>query len=210
MLLIKKIVVTLLTIPHFLVSCNHNQNLKKQQFDRGKSSSVYELCIIPVYKTEWIDGEGYQNDTMACCCPVGQLFEQLNVYILDIDSFVSKAYNQTKDGYPIQVSPELFSALYPNKVNKDEELRLIYDQTGVDGIVRKLATRSIRDWEENDYEKFKYIVYICWQHNLFFYCQTDDETLRFKWYVSGRKSLMKNYYSLSNKNDVWFNPLTEE
>lgn len=211
---LKTIFVAILTMTIFLVSLNcyvsRSSYLMKQQVERGNLYGIYELSVIPMYKSEWIDGVGYQNDTMVCCCSIGQLYEQVNIYVLDKNSFVRKVYHQIKEGYPLQVSPEVFSKQYSNKVNEDEELKDIYEHTGIDGIVNKLATRSIRDWERNDYEKFKYIVYICWKHDFFFYHETDDEILQFKWFVSGRKSLVENYYNLSNKKDVWYNPLSEE
>lgn len=193
-----------------IVSCKSgifsNGDLKKQQFNRGKMYNHYELCVFLIYKTEWKDDNiGYQNDTMLCCCPIGTLYERMNVFIEDECTFIDRAYNMLKSGGSIQVSPELYSDLYSYKVSVDAEINSIYKRDGIFGIISLLATRSIRDWEKNEYERFKYIVYLCWQNDLFFYDYTQDEVLAFKWYVTGNKSLTKRYYSLSDK-DVWFYP----
>ena len=212
MLRIKIIFFVLITTLVFFTSCMGgiypSQNLKKQQFEREKTYNNYALCIFAIHKNEWMNDIGYQSDTIICCASLGLLYEKMNVKVFDEDTFIKRVYGNEKSGASIQVSPELFSYMYEYKVGVDEEIKSTYDRDGIYGVVSYLATRPIRDWEKNNYEKFKYIVYLCWQNNLFLYEHLNDEVFEFKWFVTGNKSLMKRYYSLSDK-DVWFNPLVE-
>ena len=184
-------------------SCNQARvetNLKKDHFFAARSEYEWPISILKLSCNDWDEEAGEMlRDTMICCGCANDLYEKMDLKVFSEDSVMNILFNHCMQNEPIPVSSDLYKVWMQNKVIEDDDLRSLYGDKGIDGILEILSSKEMFYWDRDDYERFKYIIYLCWDHDIFFTDYMSDEAPNEMWFISGNTGLIEKYYNEGNK-----------
>ena len=192
-----------------MLSCQSRNEMyrspKYHHIMNANNKEGYTFCIIPVASLLY-DGKKYFRDTMTCCYPVEDLYCHLNIKYTSKKSFARAIFEHTYLDIPINISPELFADLRDDIIVVDDDIHTIYQKEGIEGVLVLLSTKEIFYWYYKDYERFKYIAYLCWKNDIFFFdnvlTETEEVNIPEKFDITGNRKWLKPYKSLAVE-EMW-------
>lgn len=179
-----------------LLSCNTAEKsdplaLKREHmFSEGPLYS-FPMSVLEISCDDYDKGD-CTEEKIVCCAK--DFWGYTNVRIVSEETFNNRIFKLYSIGKPIVVSSEVYESLSGDRIIADEELSEVYEQQGIGGILRILSSKDLLLWERDDYEKFKYIISLCWEHDIFFTEHLNDEYPLASWSISGDKELINKYY----------------
>lgn len=165
--------------------------LKKEQFLSDGPLYTFPMCILYISSNDKSEAD-CTKEKIVCC--IKDLYGYMNIRIFGEDDVRNRIFKLYSQNSPVVVSTELYNMLSIYKVNIDKELSEVYTQQGIEGILRILSSKDLRRWELEDYDKFKYIISLCWEHDIFFAEHIGDEFPSISWSISGNRNLIDKYY----------------
>lgn len=176
----RKYLLPVLVLLSFIACKNEKQDqyeALRKSFFLFKSDFVGEFdfyyIVIPIQ---------YQNEKIFISTTSVLLYEDLGVYILDFNSFGLAVYEQYQKGQPLMVNEYVYDKNKEDAIVEDPQLKSIYNAFGIEGVIDDFLNKKKITFNS----KFNYLVYLCWQHDIFVINrEADDSFSRVKISFSG-------------------------
>ena len=189
-----------------LLSCNAPVKsdclaLKREHMFSEGPLYTFPISVLEITCDDYDKGD-CSKVKIVCCAK--DLFGYMNVRIFSEETVNNRIFKLYSIGEPIVVSSELYESLSGGKIIADEDLSEVYKRQGIEGILRILSSKDLPLWERDDYEKFKYIISLCWEHDIFFTEHINDEYPLASWSISGNKELINKYFKDDSSGNLTY------
>ncbi len=155
----------------FLFSC---KNQKVDALYHAVTASYFNEnpdIVIPIC---------YQEDSLYIVNTSVNLYNELNMKICSLKEFQEKLYRLIINHEYLEVSESYFKVLEQRKIQRINRIDSVYQKTGIKGVIRKFTSENgalfsldsevyKEDCPLSDCKDMNYVIYLCFQHNLFFW-----------------------------------------
>ena len=167
-------IILLIGIMIWLCSCK-NESANQKLYD-----VIMEDFYFPDSPPLIVSIKSPESDSILCCLSSHSLYEMMNIKIVSEDSFKEELFHNISQQKTITVDSLLFESLNRTaRVETDSILLNLYNLKGINGVLNETldpqgAIFYTSDASEKRYMKVRYIIYLSFINNIYFYW--DDET----------------------------------
>lgn len=165
-----KKILFLLAIGIFPMACSYKGDVLKETLLNDEFWYTGGI-LFPVKVALW--GE-LKEDTICIVTTSYSLWNSINIRgLIKSDDFPYLLYNimEETNGY-LNVNKQLFLELQKSKIERVPEVDSIYNSTGINGILSHYLKSTGELLNMTNIEN--YIIYLCYQHNIYFRLFEDE------------------------------------
>lgn len=119
------------------------------------------------------------NDTCLVSNYLDCAYEELNIKVVDRQSFDSYFLTKVLHNEMIEVSEEYLQQQKPYSIKPVESINNLYETYGLDSLLKYLEEYPINQLRKDDLDSFDWSAYLLWQNNI--YVSLDGEA--YYWYI---------------------------